>query len=168
MFKEAFLEAQKHHKQTSAAGLSVSQDLLPRPENRWGHLYSNENHPREGFPSRGIWSLGAMVSGPGQDQEFPCCRRCRCRCRRRPLPRKVVFRNGSKKHKSGKTRSWLNFHADRKIEIEIVHTNSSRRSYLEGSNPLRRRTFFWKIGFGTNVQNWVLKKVEKSWNCGQI
>ena len=97
-------------------------------------------HPREGFPSRGIWSLGAMGSGPGQDQEFPCCRRCRCRCR--PRPRKVVFRNGSKKHKSGKTRSWQNFHADRKIEIEIVHTNSSRRSYLEGFNPLRRRQCF--------------------------
>ena len=31
--------------------------------------------PREGFPSRGIWSLGAMVSGPGQGQEFQRRRR---------------------------------------------------------------------------------------------
>ena len=82
----------------------------------------------------GIWVWTG--SGVSVLSSLSCCRR------RRPLPRKVVFGNGSKKHKSGKTRSCLNFHADRQIEIEFVHTNSSRQSYLEGFNPLRRRQYF--------------------------
>ena len=44
--------------------------------------------PREGFPSRGIRSLGAMGSGPGQDQEFPCCRRVVMLSSCRPSPQK--------------------------------------------------------------------------------
>ena len=44
----------------------------------YSHGYEGTAHyyhdPREGFPSRGICSLGAMGSGPGQDQEFPCRR----------------------------------------------------------------------------------------------
>ena len=63
-------------------------------------------------------------------------------CRRRPLPRKVVFRNGSKKTQIWKNSVMTEFPRRQKIEIEIVHTNSSRRSYLEGSNPLRRRQYF--------------------------
>ena len=39
-----------------------------------GTLELNHQNPREGFSSRGIRSLGAMGSGSGQDQEFPCRR----------------------------------------------------------------------------------------------